>query len=67
VDLRRFKPKVQLPGFFDREITPENLSEFEESFRLSLGRPGQAARAAEVVFWKSYRQYLNRTRMTEDY
>lgn len=51
-DLREFRDRQKFEGFFDREVTPSSLGEFEQVFRDSLST-GELRRAGEVCFWKN--------------
>ena len=54
-DLRKFRDRQKFEGFFDREITPSTLVEFEQVFRNSLST-GELRRAGEVCFWKNFKR-----------
>jgi HEPN domain-containing protein len=60
-DLRKFCDRQKFEGFFDREITPSSLGEFEQVFRDSLST-SELRRAGEVCFWKNFRR--NRDELT---
>ena len=57
-DLRKFRDRQKFEGFFDREITPSTLVEFEQVFRNSLST-GELRRAGEVCFWKNFKRKGN--------
>lgn len=52
-DLSKFRDREEFKGFFDREITPSNLEDFEQAFRDSLSA-NEFPRAGEVCFWKNF-------------
>jgi len=67
VDLRNFKDASKYqPGYFNRVIGPENVTEFEEAFRAELIPGGRVERAAEVVHWKNGGNFRARDRITRD-
>ncbi|MBI4874129.1 MAG: HEPN domain-containing protein [Acidobacteria bacterium] len=59
-DLKAFKYRTTCPGFFDRVIGPADFGEFERLFRESLHTGKFPRRAAEVAFWKNFRQHKSR-------
>ena len=68
VDLRHFIDSGNYRGYFDRIIGPDNVVEFENTFRQAINKAkedGSFAIAGEVCFWKNYGNAPARNRVTQ--
>jgi hypothetical protein len=65
VDLTQFKGAVNYPGYFNRVITPNDVTAFENEFRRAIDEGGSFEIAGEVCFWKIYGVPQSRDRRTQ--
>lgn len=67
VDLGNFSNAANYPGYFNRIISPDNVVEFENTFRKAINEAKEDGRfviAGEVCFWKNYGNAQARNRVT---
>lgn len=64
VDLSKYENGNNYPDFFKEIISPETIVQFEEKFKESLTLSDQFEVTGEVCFWKNYRTFQSRNRLT---
>ncbi len=66
VNLGAYIHAAEHPGYFNRTITADEVSNFETYFRSSIDKPSLRKIAGEVCYWKNSRNYLARNKLTRD-
>ena len=65
VDLRSFDKAANYPDYFNRIIESAHTAIFENEFRKAIDTRRNFEVAGEVCFWKNYRNFQSKNRLTE--
>lgn len=65
VDLQHFNSATNYPAYFNRSIQPDEVVQFEDTFRATIDENGSFEMAGEVCFWKNYGNIQARNRLTQ--
>ena len=66
IDLRFFCKATDYPGYFSHIIEPAHTVIFKNKFRRAIDTAGTFEVAGEVCFWKNYKNFQARNRLTEN-